>query len=135
MAGMENFADPKSESRLFSLDLDIYVPRDERFGHLKMSDFLGYTIKAVAKSLLPILRAVFDGTPNTFDSYEDIFKLYEGGLPLPNIPQVKALLDAIPLQLLKSVLTPTTGQRAFLKFPVPLIIQSWSLISSMFYFF
>ncbi|XP_020590849.1 probable linoleate 9S-lipoxygenase 5 [Phalaenopsis equestris] len=116
-------ADPKSESRLFSLDQDIYVPRDERFGHLKMSDFLGYTIKAVAKTLLPILQAVFDGTPNTFDSYEDIFKLYEGGLQLPDIPQVQALLDAIPLEMLKSVLKPAKEQRGFLKFPMPHIIH------------
>ncbi|PKU70072.1 probable linoleate 9S-lipoxygenase 5 [Dendrobium catenatum] len=115
--------DPESESRLFSLDMNIYVPRDERFGHLKMSDFLGYTIKAVAKSLVPVLQAVFDKTPNTFDSYEDVLKLYEGGLPLPDIPQVQALMQALPLEMLKSILTPATGQRSFLKCPMPLIIH------------
>ncbi|KAK8944042.1 putative linoleate 9S-lipoxygenase 5 [Platanthera guangdongensis] len=115
--------DGKSESRLNSLDLDIYVPRDERFGHLKMSDFLGNSIKSLANSLLPVLQAAFDKTPNTFDSYEDVFQLYEGGLPLPDIPQVKALIQAIPLELLKSKLTPANGQRSFLKLPVPQIIQ------------
>ncbi|KAK8943822.1 putative linoleate 9S-lipoxygenase 5 [Platanthera guangdongensis] len=115
--------DPKSESRLLSLDLNIYVPRDERFGHLKMSDFLGNAIKAVSSALLPVLQAVFNKTPNTFDSYKDVLQLYEGGLPLPDIPQVQALIQAIPLEMLKNILTPPQGQRSFLKLPVPQIIQ------------
>ncbi|KAG0456774.1 hypothetical protein HPP92_024562 [Vanilla planifolia] len=116
-------SDPKSESRLWSLDLNIYVPRDERFGHLKMSDFLTYSLKAVAKSLLPLLQAVFNGTSNTFNSFEDILKLYEGGLPLPDIPQVQALVQTIPFEMLKTFLTPSQGQMGVLKFPMPLIIH------------
>ncbi|KAF5952225.1 hypothetical protein HYC85_010169 [Camellia sinensis] len=43
--------DPESESRLALLmSLNIYVPRDERFGHLKMSDFLAYALKSEDKT-------------------------------------------------------------------------------------
>ncbi|CAL9764220.1 unnamed protein product, partial [Musa acuminata subsp. burmannicoides] len=64
--------DPKTESRLPLLNLNIYVPRDERFGHLKMGDFLTYAIKAISTGLLPTLQAIFDITPNEFDSFEEV---------------------------------------------------------------
>ncbi|KAK8964315.1 putative linoleate 9S-lipoxygenase 5 [Platanthera guangdongensis] len=83
-------------------------------------------IEAVSSALLPVLQAVFDKTPNTFDSYKDVLQLYEGGLPLPDIPQVQALIQAIPLEMLKNILTPPQGQHSFLKLPVPQIIQGWS---------
>lgn len=52
--------DPKVESRLpLVTSLDIYVPRDERFGHLKMSDFLGFGLKSVAQVLYPGLKGFF----------------------------------------------------------------------------
>ncbi|KAH0643710.1 hypothetical protein KY290_033391 [Solanum tuberosum] len=68
--------DPKSESRIpFILSLDIYVPRDERFGHLKMSDFLTYALKSIVQFILPELHALFD-----------------------------ALTDAIPLEMIRELL-------------------------------
>ncbi|KAI8561386.1 hypothetical protein RHMOL_Rhmol04G0335000 [Rhododendron molle] len=44
-------ADPKTESRLPLLSLDIYVPRDERFSHVKMSDFLAYALKSTGQAI------------------------------------------------------------------------------------
>ncbi|XP_072990735.1 linoleate 9S-lipoxygenase 6-like [Typha latifolia] len=114
--------DPNSESRLPLLSLDIYVPRDERFGHLKMADFLTYAIKALAQSVLPILDGIFNGTPNEFDSFEDILKLYEGGFPVPNIPLLNELREKIPFEMIKELLR-TEGNQRLLKLPKPQVIQ------------
>jgi linoleate 9S-lipoxygenase len=83
----------------------IYVPRDEAFGHLKMSDFLGYSIKAIAKGIVPAVRTYVDTTPKEFDSFQDIIRsLYEGGLQLPNIPALEEMRRLFPLQLIKDLL-------------------------------
>ncbi|XP_010934565.1 probable linoleate 9S-lipoxygenase 5 [Elaeis guineensis] len=109
--------DPNSESRLI-LGLDIYVPRDERFGHVKMSDFLIYSIKALIQSLKPILDAILAQTRNEFDSFEEVFRLYEGGLPVPNVPLLDELRERIPFEMVKEMLR-TEGNQRLLKFPLP----------------
>eukprot|EP00262_Sarcandra_glabra_P006180 TRINITY_DN18303_c0_g1_i1.p1 TRINITY_DN18303_c0_g1~~TRINITY_DN18303_c0_g1_i1.p1 ORF type:complete len:860 (-),score=111.78 TRINITY_DN18303_c0_g1_i1:147-2726(-) len=114
--------DPNTESRLFLLNIDIYVPRDERFGHLKMSDFLAYALKSLVQFLLPELQALFDDTPNEFDTFQDVLNLYEGGLQLPNCPEVNAIKDMIPLEMIKELVR-TDGER-FLQFPMPQVIKA-----------
>ena len=70
--------DPESESRLpLLMSLNIYVPRDERFGHLKMSDILAYALKSIVQFLIPEFETLCDSTPNEFDSFKDTLKLYE----------------------------------------------------------
>ncbi|KAL3330107.1 hypothetical protein AABB24_034123 [Solanum stoloniferum] len=115
-------ADPKSESRIpLLMSLDIYVPRDERFGHIKLSDFLTYALKSIVQFLIPEFQALFDSTPDEFDSFEDVLKLYEGGIKLPQGPFLKALTDSIPLEILKEIIR-TDGEGKF-KFPTPQVIQ------------
>ncbi|KAK9933359.1 hypothetical protein M0R45_020558 [Rubus argutus] len=84
-----NKRDPNTESRLFLLRLDIYVPRDERFGHVKFSDFLAYALKSLAQILIPELKSLCDKTINEFDTFQDVLDLYEGGIKLPNGPTLK----------------------------------------------
>lgn len=115
-------ADPNSESRLFTLDLSIYVPRDERFGHIKMGDFLTYALKSVTTGLLPALQAIFDITPNEFDSFQDVLNLYENGLPVPHLPLLDELRQRIPFEMIKEVLRTEHGQQ-LLKLPKPAIIK------------
>ncbi|XP_020571523.1 probable linoleate 9S-lipoxygenase 5 [Phalaenopsis equestris] len=117
-------SDPKTESRLFISDQNIYVPRDEKFGHLKFADFLGYGLKAIVKDLLPVLRAKIDVTPNEFDSLQEVFDLYEGGLPLPDLPIVRKFIQSMPFELFKSFITPGASQRGVLKFPMPHVLQN-----------
>ncbi|KAL5218393.1 hypothetical protein ABZP36_019077 [Zizania latifolia] len=112
--------DASSESRLSLLE-QIYVPRDERFGHLKMADFLGYSIRAIAEGIVPAIRTYVDLTPGEFDSFQDILNLYEGCLKLPNIPALKEIRKRFPLQLIKSLLP--TGGDYILKLPIPQIIK------------
>ncbi|XP_077213720.1 putative linoleate 9S-lipoxygenase 5 [Tasmannia lanceolata] len=113
--------DPKTESRLFLLSLDIYVPRDERFGHIKMSDFLAYALKALVQFLVPELKSLLDATPSEFDTLQDVLNLYEGGIKLPECPAVDAIKNLIPLEMIKELVR-TDGER-FLKFPMPQVIQ------------
>jgi len=113
--------DPATESRLpLTMSLDIYVPRDERFGHLKMSDFLAYALKSVVQFLIPELQSLFDPTPNEFDSFEDIMKLYSDGIKLPENPILDALTNLIPLELIKEFFK-TDGEK-LLKYPLPQLI-------------
>ncbi|KAK4491090.1 hypothetical protein RD792_001812 [Penstemon davidsonii] len=114
--------DPNSESPIpLLLSLNIYVPRDERFGHLKMSDFLGYGLKSISQFLLPEFTDLCASTKNEFESFEDILQIYEGGLKLPDGPLLKSLYDNIPFEILKDLL-PIDGEGLF-KFPMPQIIQ------------
>ncbi|CAN4108753.1 unnamed protein product [Withania somnifera] len=114
--------DPNSEGRIpLLLSLDIYVPRDERFGHVKMSDFLTLSLKSAMQTLLPGFKALFDNTPNEFDSFKDVIRIYEGGIKLPQGPLLKAITDGIPLEILKDIIQ-TDGQ-GLLKFPTPRVIQ------------
>ncbi|XP_030534865.1 probable linoleate 9S-lipoxygenase 5 isoform X2 [Rhodamnia argentea] len=114
--------DPNSESRLpLVMTLNIYVPRDERFGHIKMSDFLAYALKAVGQFLKPELQTICDSTPNEFDSFQDVLNIYEGGFKLPDGPLVESLKENIPLELLKELVR--TDGEGLLKYPMPQVIK------------
>ncbi|KAJ4968402.1 hypothetical protein NE237_015103 [Protea cynaroides] len=114
--------DPKTESRIpLAMSLNIYVPRDERFGHIKMSDFLAYALKAVVQFLLPQLEAFCDLNPNEFTSFQDVLELYEGGIQLPNVPAFDKVIDRIPLELLKELFR--SDGEGLLKFPMPEVIK------------
>ncbi|KAG8391000.1 hypothetical protein BUALT_Bualt01G0142500 [Buddleja alternifolia] len=115
--------DPNSESRIpLLMSLNIYVPRDERFGHLKMSDFLAYGLKSIFQFLLPEFKDVCDSISNEFDSFEDALQIYKGGFKLPDGPLLKSVYDNIPLEFIKELL-PTDGEGLY-KFPMPMVIQA-----------
>lgn len=114
--------DPKTESRLPLLtSLDIYVPRDERFGHLKMSDFLAYALKSVAQGLIPTLNVLFDETPFEFDSFQDVLNLYEGGVKLPDCPALEEIRERTPFELIKELVR--VDGDYLLKLPMPQVIK------------
>ncbi|KAL5712667.1 linoleate 9S-lipoxygenase [Ranunculus cassubicifolius] len=111
--------DPDSEERLFLLRLDIYVPRDEKFGHLKMSDFLGYALKSVAQVFLAQLKNL-DRTPTEFDSFNDVLNLYEGRDPLPD-GVAETFRQCVPFEILKEIIRSDGEGPA--KFPMPQVIK------------
>ncbi|KAI7749705.1 hypothetical protein M8C21_028314, partial [Ambrosia artemisiifolia] len=112
--------DPKTESRLPLLkSLDIYVPRDERFGQLKLSDFLGYGFKSIAQFLVSEVLAL-DITYDEFDSFQDVLKTYEGGIKLPFLEKIS---KKIPFEFLK-VISQTDGE-GLAKFPMPQVIEEY----------
>lgn len=128
------FTDPRYESRLPLLkSLSIYVPRDERFSYLKLSDVVAYGLKSVFQFLRPEFEAQFDSTPSEFDSLEDILKLYEGGIKLPDFPFLESIRREIPIPMLKEIFR-TDGERPF-HFPMPQVIKGMiQFLSSCFLF-
>ncbi|KAF5786360.1 putative linoleate 9S-lipoxygenase [Helianthus annuus] len=112
--------DPNSEKRLFLLSLNIYVPRDERFNHIKFSDFLGYAAKSIGQVVRPEVKAVFDRTPNEFDSFDDVMKLYKGWFNLPK-HTVKKIRKHTNLELVRELLR-NDGEKPF-TFPMPDVIK------------
>ncbi|XP_017232755.1 probable linoleate 9S-lipoxygenase 5 [Daucus carota subsp. sativus] len=113
--------DPATESRLPRFVLDIYVPRDESFGHLKESDFLYFGLRALVQFLLPAFEAIFDSTPNEFDTFDDVLKLYEGGFKLPEGPLLDNIRKNIPPELLNELIR--IDAQGFAKFPMPAVIK------------
>ncbi|KAF8089001.1 hypothetical protein N665_0522s0030 [Sinapis alba] len=114
-------SDPKSESRLALLNLNIYVPRDERFSHVKFSDFLAYAFKSVTQVLVPEIASLCDKTINEFDSFEDVFHLYDGSIKLANGHTISKLRDIIPWEMFRELVR-NDGER-FLKFPLPDVLK------------
>ncbi|KAL6278607.1 hypothetical protein ACE6H2_022208 [Prunus campanulata] len=114
--------DPESETpMMLLLSLLIYVPRDERFGHLKMSDLIAYALKSISQLLRPDeLASILVGPQKHFDSLEDVLELYEGGIELPE-GMLKSVRDNIPAETIKELFR-TDGEK-FLKFPVPQVIK------------
>ncbi|KAK9076989.1 hypothetical protein SSX86_005324 [Deinandra increscens subsp. villosa] len=114
-------SDPETESRLPLLkSLDIYVPRDERFVQLKLSDFLGNGFKSILQFIVNELQAL-DTTYDEFDSFEDVLNTYEGGIKLPEGPLLEKIQKHLPFELLR-VISQTDGE-GIAKFPMPQIID------------
>lgn len=115
-------ADPNYESRLaLLLSINVYVPRDERFGHLKMSDFLAYALKSIAQVLKPQFELLCDSTPTEFDSFDDVLRLYEEGIQLPDDSLLSNIKKHVPFEILKEIFR-SDGERN-MKFPVPQVIK------------
>ncbi|GJT30378.1 probable linoleate 9S-lipoxygenase 5 [Tanacetum coccineum] len=116
-------SDPKIESRLpLIVSNKVYVPRDERFGHLKKSDFLAYGLEAFLKFLLPEFEALADDTLDEFDTLEDVMKLYNGGLKLPQGASLDNILKDIPLQVFKKLIR--SDGEGLSKYTIPQVIEA-----------
>ncbi|KAK2997621.1 hypothetical protein RJ639_026247 [Escallonia herrerae] len=112
--------DPTMESRLPLLSLNIYVPRDERFCHVKFSDFMAYALKSLGQVLAGEI-ALLDKSPNEFDTFQDVYNLYEGEKPLPDHHALRKLKECIPWEMLKELVR-SDGEKP-LKFPLPDILK------------
>lgn len=123
-----SLTDPKSESRLPLLtSVNVYVPRDERFGHLRVSDFVIYALKAVIQFLVPELEALFDSSPADFDTFEDVLKLYSDGIKILQGPLVEKIREKIPFEALKELIR-VDGDEGLIKLPTPHVISGTSFV-------
>ncbi|XP_021282192.1 linoleate 9S-lipoxygenase 6-like [Herrania umbratica] len=114
-------SDPNTESRVYIPGLfSTYVPRDEQFGHLKLTDFIAYNLKALVTNVIPAFEAFVNFTPNEFDSFEEVDNLYFNGIQLPT-EALNKLTSNIPLPMIKEMFR-SDGQQ-LLKFPVPQLIE------------
>nr|WCQ76780.1 LOX4 [Salvia miltiorrhiza] len=116
------FVDPRTEGRIPAYNsLSIYVPRDERFSHLKMSDFVAYALKSLFQFLVPVLKDLFDKTPDEFDSFEDVLRLYDGATEVSNVTMLEKIRQHIPLETIRELLR-SDGEKTY-NFPLPHVIK------------
>jgi linoleate 9S-lipoxygenase len=87
-----------------------------------LTDFLTYALKAIVPIIKPELESLFDTTPNEFDSFEDVLKLY-GEIKVHEGTEIKGIRDNINIhaERLKENLQ-IHGEKIF-KYPVPQVIQ------------
>lgn len=116
------FVDPRIESRIpLYNSLSIYVPRDERFSHLKMSDFVAYALKSIFQFLAPEFKDLFDKTPDEFDSFEEVLQLYDGASAVTNVTLLEKIRHHIPVETIKELLR-SDGEKTY-NFPLPQVIK------------
>ena len=84
--------------------LFIYVPKDEKFSHVKLSDFLAYGLKAIPQNLFPFFEAYCGNPPKEFTSFKEVQSLYDG--PLSNCildERLKSLFEYPTPQVIQSI--------------------------------
>jgi len=60
------------------------VPRDENFSDQKIAEFLQLSKTALAGNLGPLVLSMYlKTTSNEFNGFEEVLKMYEGGVNLP----------------------------------------------------
>ncbi|KAI4367850.1 hypothetical protein MLD38_016474 [Melastoma candidum] len=111
-------SDPNTESKLPDFDvLNIYVPRDERLGRIKISYISAFRLKSSIRTIETFLH----GSTKEFGSFRDeLSSLYEGGIKLPE-HLVEFIKKIVPLEFVKDLL-PADGEGLF-KYPMPKVIQ------------
>ncbi|XP_078170260.1 linoleate 9S-lipoxygenase 5-like isoform X1 [Carex rostrata] len=64
--------DDVTETRGSFLNLDYYVPPDDRFSPVKFSEFIASAIQAVIHFVIPEVKSLFEGDINNFRSFEQL---------------------------------------------------------------
>ncbi|KAL5990959.1 hypothetical protein ACLOJK_011865 [Asimina triloba] len=111
-----------SESRPGLINLDIYVPPDERFSPRKMSEFVSNAINAIVHFLIPEAKSLLQhADPTHFESVEQILDMFSEGGPRAlegwMITKLKKLVpDKVHREIIK------ISKENPVKFPVPHII-------------
>ncbi|KAL2942072.1 putative linoleate 9S-lipoxygenase 5, partial [Bienertia sinuspersici] len=114
--------DPETETRLSLLQgTDIYIPRDEKFGHIKLSDFFGDTVKSLTQGIFGMLDSVFDWTPKEFDSLKDVMDMHEGAITLPDSASLNFLRGNVPTKFLQALFR--SDGAALMNYPMPDIVK------------
>ncbi|KAM1483448.1 hypothetical protein ACFX15_034701 [Malus domestica] len=113
-------ADPLTESRPSTINLDIYVPPDERFSPKKQSEFASNSIQAVLHFLTHKVESVIQPGSNHFESFDEIHDMFSRNKSQVVEGALKEKLKAlVPKEFFKEV---THAIKNPLKFPVPQII-------------
>ncbi|CAO2836686.1 unnamed protein product [Amaranthus hypochondriacus] len=113
--------DPLTETRLPIFKAkEFYVPRDEKFGDIKLSDFLGDTVKSISQGVVGVMDALFDKTPKEFDTFQDVLDMFDEGNRHPNTPLLRKLNEH-GLEFLNAVVR--TNGALIWKYPMPDIIK------------
>ncbi|KAK4357184.1 hypothetical protein RND71_022794 [Anisodus tanguticus] len=73
--------DSSLEIRLALLSLNIYVPRDERFNHVKFKDFLAYGATETGRVIIPQIASLLAKPFNEFNNFKHVLEFYKDQAP------------------------------------------------------
>ncbi|KAJ8547370.1 hypothetical protein K7X08_010956 [Anisodus acutangulus] len=73
--------DSSLEIRLALLSLNIYVPRNERFNHVKFKDFLAYGATATGRVIIPQIASLLAKPFNEFNNFKHVLEFYKDQAP------------------------------------------------------
>ncbi|KAL2613082.1 hypothetical protein R1flu_024774 [Riccia fluitans] len=113
--------DPKSEVGAIGNN---YVPADDNFSRDKNSGFLAGALKGVAHAVVPTISGLFDSTPNTWDSLNEILELYADGLDLgQKLADTGDAKDKAQLVFLDTLFKAQGDDKNVLKYPMPQVVK------------
>ncbi|WOL04136.1 linoleate 9S-lipoxygenase A [Canna indica] len=115
--------DRVTETRHKIINLDFYVPPDDRFSPLKLSEFISSSIRAVVHFVIPEVKSLFEGSIKNFDSFGQLSKdLYTQRKSFLESVVRERIKDLVPEELYGEVVRVTKENP--IKFPVPQVIAT-----------
>ncbi|KAF8652443.1 hypothetical protein HU200_062775 [Digitaria exilis] len=116
--------DGLTETRKHMINLDFYIPPDERFNPTKLAEVLTLAVQAVTHFVLPESRALFHGNINSFRSFDQLRR------DLYNKPQQPVVEGEVMDKLKSSVPSQKTYKQVSkmvketpVRFPIPQVIE------------
>ncbi|XP_058092518.1 linoleate 9S-lipoxygenase A-like [Magnolia sinica] len=114
--------DVRTESRPSIINLDIYVPPDERFSPRKMSEFLSNSIQAIVHFLIPEAKSFFQKDSNSFESFDEMRNMFSGSAAPALDRRLEAMLKRLVPDKVFGEIVRTSKENPG-KFPLPQIIS------------
>lgn len=123
--------DRATETRNKFINLDFYVPPDERFSHIKLSEFISNSIQAVVHFVIPELKSLFQGDLLNFESLDQIKKdfYYNERNQVFESMVMEKLKVLLPHDLFKKVSKMIKEKP--IKFPVPQVIAGKQILQTL----
>lgn len=111
-----------TETRHKFINLDFYVPPDERFSPIKLSEFITISLQAIIHFVIPEVKSLFHRDRGNFESFEEVTKDLFAGRQSHHIEGMvmNKLKTFLPEELYKEVIRMTKENPV--KFPVPQVI-------------
>ncbi|WVZ98236.1 hypothetical protein U9M48_043701 [Paspalum notatum var. saurae] len=116
--------DGMTETRKHMINLDFYIPPDERFNPTKLAEVLTLAVQAVTHFIIPESKALFQGNINNFMSFEQLKR------DLYSKPQQPVVEGVVMDKLKTSVPSHKTYKQVSkmvketpVKFPIPQVIE------------
>ncbi|XP_077227677.1 putative linoleate 9S-lipoxygenase 4 [Tasmannia lanceolata] len=122
-----NSKDTHTESQPSIINLDIYVPPDERFSPKKMSEFISNSIGAIVHFLIPEAKSFFQKDRKNFESFDQLYEMYSHDRRnVIDSWTADKLKNLVPDRLFREIVK--LSKRNPRKFPLPQIIakENWA---------
>lgn len=113
--------DPLTESQPEKINLDVYVPPDERLSPKKLSELIGNAVQATAHFIIPAAKSFLEKDSSFFQSFDEIKEMYskKRSQKLDGLLTEK-LHKLLPDELVKAITHASKGNH--LMFPTPQVL-------------